>query len=214
MRDFIASQNSERLRQRLSGAIRVREPAAFARLAKSLVEIAFVTGIVARLYRMMVLTRADSPMNAAIALMLGALFLLLMASVHLSRFPIRDWLWRAPAFAAIEGLSEMIASAGLIALAREPLGSSGAAHFHDWPGMALSTVAWRVFTISLFALLLAGVVKWVRYMILRKEHAAWSEGTVRAGIPGEGLIERRHSRPQDIDPLLFGERRKQNKRRG
>jgi hypothetical protein len=70
-----------------------------------------------------------------------------------------------------------------------------------------------VVTISLFALLLAGVVKWVRYMILRKEHAAWSEGTVRAGIPGEGLIERRGIRSHDIDPLLFGDRRKHAKKR-
>src|SRR5512138_3208404 len=104
MRDFIASQNSERLRQRLTGAICVREPAAFARLAKSIVEIALVTGIIARLYRMMVLSRATSPTSAAIALMLGALFLLLMITLHISRFPIRDWLWRAPTFAALEGV--------------------------------------------------------------------------------------------------------------
>ena len=35
MRDFIASQNSERLRQRLSSSVRIREPAAFAKLAHS-----------------------------------------------------------------------------------------------------------------------------------------------------------------------------------
>ena len=132
MRDFIASQNSERLRQRLTGAIRVREPAAFARLARSLFEMALVTGIIARLYRMMVLSQATTPSNAAIALGLGALFL------------------------------------GLI-------------------------------------------VKWVRFVILRKEHAAWSEGTVRAGIPGEGFIERRTNRTENFDPLLFGERRKHDK---
>ena len=40
MRDFIARQNSERLRQRLSGGWRVREPAAFTRLARSLVDMA------------------------------------------------------------------------------------------------------------------------------------------------------------------------------
>lgn len=214
MRDFIASQNSERLRKRLSGAIRVREPAAFARLARSLLEMAFVTGIVARLYRMMVLSRAETPTNAAIALTLGALFLLLMATLHLSRFPLRDWLWRAPAFAAAEGVAEMFVSVLLIWAGREPLGSSGAAHFHDWPGMAASTILWRVVVIGLFAALLALVVKWVRYIILRKEHQAWSEGTVRAGIPGEGIIERRQSRTQNFDPLLFGDRRKHDKKRG
>ena len=214
MRDFIASQNSERLRQRLSGAFRVHEPAAFSRLARSILEMAFITGVVARLYRMIVLSRATTPTNAAIALTVGALFLLLMATLHLSRFPLRDWVWRAPAFAAAEGIGEMFISIILIWAGREPLGSSGAAHFHDWPGMAISTVMWRVVVISLFAGLLALIVKWVRYTILRKEHQAWSEGTVRAGIPGEGIIERRHDRTKDIDPLLFGERRKHDNKRG
>ena len=211
MRDFIASQNSERLRQRLTGAIRVREPAAFARLARSLFEMALVTGIIARLYRMMVLTQTSSPANAAIALGIGALFLLLMATLHLSRFPLRDWIWRAPVFGIAVGASEMLVSLLLIWSGREPLGSSGAAHLHDWPSMAASTIAWRLFIISLFSLVLALVVKWVRFIILRREHAAWSEGTVRAGIPGEGLIERRGNRTQNFDPLLFGERRKHDK---
>lgn len=214
MRDFIASQNSERLRQRLTGAIRVREPAPFARLARSILEMALITGIIARLYRMMVLSRAATPGNAAIALTIGGVFLLLMASLHLSRFPLRDWLWRAPAFAGAEGVAEVFVSALLIWAGREPLGSSGAAHFHDWPGMAVSTILWRVVVIAVFAGMLALVVKWVRYVILRNEHQAWSEGTVRAGIPGEGIIERRQNRPQDFDPLLFGERRKHDKKRG
>ena len=214
MRDFIASQNSERLRQRLTGAIRVREPAAFKRLAGSLLEMALVTGIIARLYRMMVLARATTPTQVAIALTLGAVFLLLMASLHLSRFAIRDWLWRAPAFAAAEGIVEMVVSLILISSGREPLASGGAAHFHDWFGMAMNTIAWRVAVISVFALLLAIVVKWVRFIILRNEHSAWSEGTVRAGIPGEGIMERRGNRTPAFDPLLFGERRKHDNKRG
>jgi len=192
MRDFIARQNSERLRQRLSGGWKLREPAAFTRLARSLVDMALVTGIVARLYRAMVLSRAESASGLFVAgtLTLGAIFLLAMATIHVSRFPLREWLWRAPSFAALEGLFEMLASLLLIAMHREYIGTS-AARFTDWPGMALSTIAWRVVTISLFSLLLAGVVKWVRYMLLRKEHVAWSDGTVKAGIPGEDFIERR-----------------------
>lgn len=192
MPDFIASQNSERFRQRLSGGFKLRDPAAFTKLVRSLIDMALVTGIVARLYRALVLSRSvdASGVFVAATLTIGALFLLAMATAHLSRFPIRNWLWRAPAFAALEGVFEMLASLFLIWLAREPLGT-GAAHFHDWPGMALSTIAWRVITISLFSLLLAGVVKWVRFMVLRKEHAAWSAETVRAGMPGEAFIERR-----------------------
>lgn len=214
MRDFIASQNSERLRQRLTGAIRIREPAAFARLAGSLFEMALITGIIARLYRMIVLSRATTPANAAIALGLGALFLLLMAALHLSRFPLRAWAWRAPVFGIAAGASEMLVSLFLIWAGREPLGSNAAAHLHDWPAMAARTIGWRLLIISIFSLLLAVIVKWVRFMILRKEHAAWSEGTVRAGIPGEGLIERRGSRTRNVDPLLLGERRKHDNKRG
>ena len=128
--------------------------------------------------------------DTGLTLTFGALFLLAMATIHLGRFPLRDWLWRAPAFAAVEGAAEMTVSLILIWMNRESLGT-GAAHFHDWPGMAIGTIAWRVITISLFALLLAGIVKWVRYMLLRKEHSAWSDGTVKAGIPGEEFIERR-----------------------
>lgn len=192
MRDFIASQNSERLRQRLARGVQIREPAAFARLARSLIDMALVTGIVSRLYRAVVLSRVDGPTGAWVAMTLGfgALFLLGMVTIHLSRFSMREWLWRAPGFAVAEALVEMVVSLVLIALSREPLGT-GAAGFHDWPLMAGRTLIWRVLVISIFALLLAGIVKWVRFMILRREHAAWSEGTVRAGIPGEDFVERR-----------------------
>lgn len=189
MRDFIARQNSERLRQRLSMGVRVREPAAFTKLAHSLIDMALITGIVARLYRALILSRAHDT-TYAVALTLGAIFLLLMVSIHLSRHPLREWLWRAPAFAAAEAGAEMLTSLALIALSRETLGTGGA-HFHDWPGMASGILMLRLVSISLFALVLAAVVKWVRYMLLRKEHAAWSDGTVRVGIPGESFVERR-----------------------
>jgi len=192
MRDFIASQNSERLRQRLASGLREREPAAFAKLARSLIDMALVTGIISRLYRAVVLSRAESPSAAyiVVTLTIGAGFLLAMASIHLSRFPLREWLWRAPVFAAAVGAAEMLVSAVLIALAREPLGT-GAAHFNDWPMMAVRTIGWRIVVISLFGLLLAAVVKWVRYLLLRREHSAWSAGTVRSGMPGEDFVERR-----------------------
>ena len=187
MRDFIASQNSERLRQRLSRGVQVREPAAFTKLARSLIDMALVTGIVARLYRAMILSRAESPTGTyvIVTFSIGAIFVLLMTALHVGRFPVREWLWRAPGFAIAEGLFEMLTSAVLIALSREPLGT-GAAHFHDWPMMLVRTVGWRLITISLFALLLAGIVKWVRYMLLKREHAAWNHGA-----QDEGFVERR-----------------------
>jgi hypothetical protein len=44
-----------------------------------------------------------------------------------------------------------------------------------------------VVVISVFSLLLALTVKLVRYRIMKHEHAAWSAGTVRAGIRERGI---------------------------
>ncbi|MBA3404977.1 MAG: hypothetical protein H0U13_09890 [Gemmatimonadaceae bacterium] len=192
MGDFIARDNSERLRRRLASGFKVREPAAFVRLAQSVFDMALITGIVARLYRAIILTRegGGGGLYIAITFTLGAIFLLSMTTGHLSRFPLKQWVWRAPLFAALVGAFEMLTSLALIAARREPLGT-GAATFGDWPTMAAYAIGWRVLTISVFALVLAGIVKWVRYLLLRRGHAAWSSGTVKAGVPGEGFIERR-----------------------
>ncbi len=194
MGDFIARDNSERLRRRLAAGLKVREPAAFARLARSVLDMALITGVVARLYRALILTRpgAGGGLYVAVTFSLGAIFLLAMTTGHLSRFPLKQWIWRAPAFAALAGAFEMLTSLALIAARREPLGT-GAATMADWPTMAARTIGWRILAISLFALILAGIVKWVRYILLKKGHAAWSAGSVRAGIPGERFIERRRN---------------------
>jgi len=183
MPDFIARQNAERLRKRLSSEMRFREPPAFSKLARSTLEIALVTGVIARLYRSVILTHGDrdSGFYLAATFFIGASFVLMMATAHLSRFPLREWLWRAPAFAALEGAFEMLASLLLIAVRREPLGTT-AATFQDWPRMALDVLPWRIAVICLVATLLALTVKLVRYSILRREHAAWSEGTVGSGL--------------------------------
>ena len=57
----------------------------------------------------------------------------------------------------------------LILAHREPIGSERA-HPHDWLEIAARTFPWRVVGVCLFALLLAGVVPVVRYMLLRREH--------------------------------------------
>lgn len=193
MADFIARQNSERLRQRLAAELRVREPAAFSRLARSIVEMGFVTGVVVRLYRAVILTHpGDSALYVAATFLFGAAFVLLMATVHLSRFPLRQWAWRAPLFAALESLFESLTSLGLIMIHREPLGT-GAAAVGDWPEIAVTILVRHTLVISAFALILAVTVKLVRYQLLRREHAAWSAGTVRVGIPGGAILDRRRS---------------------
>lgn len=199
MPDFIARQNSERLRQRLSSGFTFREPPAFSKLARSIFEMALVTGVVVRLYRALVLANAgdSSPLTIGALFLFGASFVLLMAAVHLSRFPLRQWTWRAPAFAALESVFESVVSLALILAHREPLGT-GAATISDWPVMAGNILVRHVIVISVFSLLLALTVKLVRYRIMKHEHAAWSAGTVRAGIPGEGILERRQGRQTSV----------------
>jgi len=191
MADFIARQNSERLRQRLASELRVREPPAFSKLARSIVEIALVTGVLVRLFRAVVISRAgDSGLYLAAMFLIGGGFVLLMATIHLSRFPLRQWVWRAPVFGVRESVFESSVSICLIAAHREPLGT-GAATFSDWPGMAATVLLRHTAVITIFAGILGLTVKVVRYQLLKREHAAWSAGTVRAGIPGEAILDRR-----------------------
>ena len=208
MPDFIARQNSERLRQRLSSGFVLHEPAAFSKLARSIVEMALVTGVIVRLYRAVVLTNSASfsGLRVGALFLLGASFVLLMAAIHLSRFPLRQWTWRAPLFAVLESAFESIVSLALILAHREPLGT-GAAVFADWPSIAGNILFRHVIAISLFSLLLAITVKFVRYQLLKHEHAAWSAGTVRAGIPGEGMLERRQAQ-RSTPSVPFPERRR------
>lgn len=151
-------------------AWKLEEPPAFRRLTLSLVEMALLTGVVLRLYRSLVLTHgSDSPLYFGVTIVVGLLFVFGMVSMHLGNYPVRHWLWRAPAFAALEFAGEMATSLVLIALHREPLGTSRA-EWHDWPALAQGVLYTRVVAIVLFTLVLAAVVQTVRYFLLRVEH--------------------------------------------
>src|SRR4029079_15624852 len=122
----------------------LEEPAAFARIARSPVELALITGVVIRLFRAVVLTHGNATTAyLGAALVLVSLFLLGMATLHLGRFPVREWPWRAPLFAVFEPAGEMIVSLVLIAVHREPWGTARA-EFVDWQAMATGVVFWRV----------------------------------------------------------------------
>ncbi len=140
----------------------LEEPRAFRRLSLSLVEMALVTGVLLHVYRSYVLTHgANGWLFFGGSLALGMLFLLFMTTAHLANFPIQRWAWRAPLFALIEWSGEMATSALLIWIGKEPLGSTRA-EWHDWPGMAMGTLATRGSLILIWALLLAGIVQIVR----------------------------------------------------
>lgn len=92
--------------------------------------------------------------------------LLIFATLHLSNFPVPQWLWRAPAFALLESLFESLASLGLIYAGRERWGT-GRAELGDWPAMVGTILLTRILTICLFALVLGGVTQFVRRRELR-----------------------------------------------
>lgn len=149
--------------------LKLEEPKAFRRFSFSLVEMALVTGVIARLYRLLVLTHGSNNwlyLGGTIAL--GIVFLVGMATAHLANYPLHQYLWRAPAFALIEVAAEMVTSAALIALGHEAYGTVRA-HWDDWVGMTLQALLIRGLSIVLWTLILAGVIQIVRRTIVHEE---------------------------------------------
>ncbi|MDP9277820.1 MAG: hypothetical protein M3P00_00210 [Gemmatimonadota bacterium] len=166
----------------------LEEPVAFARVARSPVELALITGVVIRLFRAVVLTHGNATTSyLGAALVLGSLFLLGMATLHLGRFPVREWPWRAPLFAVFETAGEMIVSLALIALHREPWGTARA-EFVDWQAMATGVVFWRVLGVSVWALLLGATVSFIRGRVLKETGREVEPQTLPDGQP---FIDRR-----------------------
>jgi hypothetical protein len=102
--------------------------------------------------------------------MVWILFLVFMATAHLANYPLHHWMWRAPAFAALEVVGEMATSLFLIWLAREPNGTVRA-HFSDWPAMAMRAALYRGLVVVSWSLILAAIVQLVRNRGLVKEEA-------------------------------------------
>jgi hypothetical protein len=147
------------------------EPKAFRKFSYSLVEMAVVTGVLMRLFRMLALTHGtNSWLYLGSMLIIGILFLLGMVTAHVANCPLSHYLWRAPAFAVIEVITEMAVSALLIALGREPIGTA-AAHWHDWLGLGLNALASRTLGIVIWCAILAGVVQLVRRTIVKDDEA-------------------------------------------
>jgi len=141
---------------------RLEEPPAFRRLSLSLAEMALLTGIVLRVLRAFTFSYGRASWIVfGVALVLGTAVLLGMTTAYLANWTIRSWLWRAPLFSLVEVAGEMGVSLILIAMHHEPEGTSRA-EFHDWPSMALRALLRSELTICLWALLLAGVIVFIR----------------------------------------------------
>ncbi|HUR91936.1 MAG TPA: hypothetical protein VMY38_04620 [Gemmatimonadaceae bacterium] len=146
-------------------------PGPFRKLAFSTVEMAVITGILIRVFRAFLLTNAgnDQPVLLGAGFLIGSVFLFAMVTLHLGNFPLRHWVWRAPLFALLVAATELAVSAGLIALGREPLGTSRAT-FADWPAMAADVLLLRLAATSAYALALAVIVQWTRTHSLKRAH--------------------------------------------
>ena len=141
---------------------RLEEPPAFRRLSLSLVEMALLTGIVLRVLRALTFTHGRASwLFYGAAFLVGTLILVGMTTAYLANWTIRSWAWRAPLFAFVEAVGEMATSLLLIVLHREPEGAVRA-EFHDWPSMAVRALLQSELTICLWAVLLAGVISFIR----------------------------------------------------
>ena len=166
---------------------KVEEPPAFRRLTLSLVEMAILTGVALRLYRSIVLSHGASSswLYLGGTFAIGAIILFAMCTMHLSNYPVRHWLWRAPAFALLETAAGMATSLLLIWFGREPYGTVRA-EFQHWPAMAANTLLVHLIAVVVFALILAGVVQAVRIMLLRRQHREHTAEAIHragAGMP-------------------------------
>jgi hypothetical protein len=156
----------------------LEEPRVLRKLTLSLPAMAVIAGILVRLIRVGASELSTSWLGVFGGIALGLIVLLTTATAHLGNYPVKQWLWRAPLFGLAEGAAEAGVSALLTVIGVERLGSTRA-HLSDWPSMATDTIVGtpglefldgRVVMVSVFALVLAGVVQVVRYLLLRSEN--------------------------------------------
>lgn len=149
--------------------IRLEEPKAFRKFSLSLAEMAIVTGVLVRVYRMLVLTHGSNNwLYFGATFTIGLVFLLGMLTAHLANFPLHQYLWRAPTFAFVEVVAEMATSALLIAVGHEPNGAVRA-HWDDWASLGLNALLVRGVAIVAWTAILAGVVQLVRRTIVEED---------------------------------------------
>ncbi len=148
---------------------KLEEPKAFRKFSLSLIEMALVTGVLVRIYRVLILTHGTDNWRYIIGVSaVGLLFLLGMLTAHLANYPLHQYLWRAPAFALLEVAAEMGTSALLIWLGREANGRARA-HWDDWFAMTSHALLYRGLVIVAWGLILAGVISLVHRAGVREE---------------------------------------------
>jgi hypothetical protein len=166
-------------------AWKIEEPAAFRALTLSVVESGLLAGVVLRLVHALALAYIPEGRWVVFSVLDAVLVLALFAAAaaHLANYPLRHWLWRAPAFAVLAAVGTTATSAVLIAFHRERIGSAHA-NWHDLAPLAVRFVEQDVISVCIFAALLAGVVQLVRSALLRHEHRESTVDAVHEGRAG------------------------------
>lgn len=172
-----------------------------ARIPRSLIPMALVTGIVVHSYIWFVLARASVNFGwIALLLAFSGRFVLLLglATVYLGNHPVRQWIWRAPLFAVAESAVEAVMVAVLIRIRVERIGTEHA-HVRDWWSIVSDILVYHGIAILVFSLILGVVVQIVRYALLKQEHRDTTAIRIhdeREMEKAEELIEAREERPE------------------
>ncbi len=143
-----------------------------ARIPRSLIPMALITGIVVHLYRVFVLASPTITFGWITLFLAGAgeyVLLLSLTPVYLGNHPVRQWIWRVPLFTVAEWLVEAAAVAVLIRIRFERIGSEPA-RAGDLSSIVIDRLIWHGAAIITFTLILAVVVQTVRYALLKHEH--------------------------------------------
>jgi hypothetical protein len=143
-----------------------------ARIPRSLIPMALITGIVVHSYIWFVLARASVNFGwIALLLAFAGRFVLLLglATVYLGNHPVRQWIWRAPLFAVAESAVEAAMVAVLINVRVERIGTEHA-HQRDWWSIVSDILVYHGIAILVFSLILGVVVQIVRYALLKQEN--------------------------------------------
>lgn len=152
------------------------------RIACSLVEMAIIAGVIVRVLHVISNAHGEQlDWHSFVGTFIAVpVILLALATIHLSAYPLHQWVWRAPTFALVESAVEAVLSLALIAAGRERWGT-GRAVYGDWPAMAGITFLTRFAMICVFALILGGVAQFVRRREIHAERKKIHHGSPPAG---------------------------------
>lgn len=170
-----------------------------ARIPRSLIPMALITGILVHSYIWFVLARASVNFGwIALLLAFAGRFVLLLglATVYLGNHPVRQWIWRAPLFAVAESAVEAAMVAVLIRVRVERIGTEHA-HQRDWWSIVSDILVYHGIAILVFSLILGVVVQIVRYALLKQENRDTTAIRIhdeREMEKAEGLIDTREQR--------------------